>query len=49
MKILKCVVHEIHEDHEVYNPIEDEGYPYYSEYEFMTGKLKTLSILKVFI
>ena len=36
-------------DHEVCNPIEDENYPYYSEYEIMTHKLKTLYILKVFI
>ena len=40
---------QIHEDHQFCNPIEDEKYPYYSEYEFMTHKLKTLSILKLFI
>ena len=38
MKILKCVIHEIHEDHEVYNPIEYEDYMYYSEYEVMRHK-----------
>ena len=36
MRILKCVIHEIYEDHRVYNPIEDEYYTYYSEYKVMT-------------
>ena len=39
MKVLKCV---IHEDHEDYNPIDDEKYPYYSKYEVMTHKLKKI-------
>ena len=39
MKVLKCVTHE---DHEVCNQIDDENYPYYSEYEVMTHKLKTI-------
>ena len=46
MKVLKCVIHEYHE---VCNPRDDENYPHYSEYEVMTHKLKTFSILKVYM